>query len=96
MSRDPFDPIKAIERYHASCAGRMIPGDDDSFIAYRKKRRQKTLIVKATWSQVLIFALLNACAVSTAKELIYHYIGRPVLTVSDQAEVEQSYTRVAP
>jgi hypothetical protein len=89
MSRDPFDPKKALERFHASSRGLVISGVDDTIIAYRKKRRQRTLVIKATWRHVLVYAFVNAIAVSTAKEFIYQIFGKPVLLASEEAETDR-------
>lgn len=77
MSRKKFDPREAIKRFHLSSAGKPLEGVDDTVISYKKKRRQKTVIVRATWKHVLIFAALNGLAISITKAIWFHYFGRP-------------------
>lgn len=63
--------------------GLMGIGELFSFISYRKNTKTKITLVPATWSHVVVLAIVNAFLVSVVRIAWFQTFGEPEVRIAD-------------
>lgn len=75
------DILELLFRYKSSGEGRLLPGLDDVLVRYSGKDTLRTRLVPASWSLVLLFAIINAFAISVMRIFWIDTFGRPEIFI---------------
>ena len=79
--------------YRLSAKGLGILGEDDTVTRHHNRRKDKTRLVPAPWSFVIVISIVYAIGINMVRVLWNESFGRPEIFVANP-EVQAEYDRV--
>ena len=89
-----MNPFELVSRYKHSAKGGIIRGQDDTVTRYSNSTNQKVRMIPAPWSMVITIALINAFLIQVARQVWFHYLGKPT-TFQVNPDLENSFGKDA-